>query len=282
MPTAFFDAHFHVIDSRFPLYEDDGFLPGEFTVAQYRRRTAALGVVGGAVVSGSFHRLGQEHLLDALAQLGPGFVGVTQIPPDLPDEAVVDLGQRGVRGVRFNLRRGGSAGLEHLDRLARRVHDLAGMHTELYVDARDLPELAGTLRSLPAVSIDHLGLHADGLPHLLDLVDSGVRVKATGFGRGDLDVARAVRAVLAVDPTALLAGTDLPSTRVRRPFTDADVELTADAAGEHRDAVLHGNAVAFYRLERSRAPAGGGGAAARDSAVDSSQLVAPRPGPPDY
>src|SRR5436190_1640341 len=38
----FFDAHFHVIDSRFPLFENNGFLPEEFTVEQYRDRTSAL------------------------------------------------------------------------------------------------------------------------------------------------------------------------------------------------------------------------------------------------
>ena len=244
----FFDAHFHVIDHRFPLYENDGFLPDPFPVERYRERTAALGVVGGAVVSGSFQRFDQGYLLDALTLLGPGFVGVTQIPHDLPDAGVVDLARRGVRGVRFNLRRGGSAGLEHLDRLARRVHDLAGLRTELYVDARDLPDLADTLAGLPAVSIDHLGLHADGLPHLVALVERGARVKATGFGRVDLDVAAAVRAVLAADPTALMAGSDLPSTRARRPFADSDLDLLADAAGEHQDAVLHDNAAAFYRV----------------------------------
>ncbi|WP_411102991.1 amidohydrolase family protein [Streptomyces sp. cmx-4-9] len=136
----------------------------------------------------------------------------------------------------------------HLDALARRVHEVAGLHTELYVDSRDLPELAATLASLPAVSIDHLGLHTDGLPHLLALVERGVRVKATGFGRVELDVAAAVRAVLAVDPTALMAGTDLPSTRARRPFADQDLDLLAEAAGAHADAVLHDNAAAFYRL----------------------------------
>ncbi|WP_369134869.1 amidohydrolase family protein [Modestobacter sp. I12A-02662] len=247
-PRPFFDAHFHVIDSRFPLAADDGFVPGEFTVAQYRERVAGLGVVGGAVVSGSFQRFDQGYLLDALHRLGPGFVGVTQIPHDLPDADVVALGERGVRAVRFNLRRGGSAAVEHLDRLARRVHDLAGMHAELYVDARDLPDLAAVLAGLPAVSIDHLGLHADGLPSLLALVERGVRVKATGFGRVDLDVAATIRAVLAVDPAALMAGSDLPSTRARRPFADRDLDLVAEVAGEHLDAVLHGNATAFYRV----------------------------------
>jgi predicted TIM-barrel fold metal-dependent hydrolase len=244
----FFDAHFHVIDSRFPLSANDGFVPEEFTVAQYRERTAGLGVVGGAVVSGSFQRFDQGYLLDALDQLGRGFVGVTQIPHDLPDGDVVALGERGVRAVRFNLHRGGSAAVEHLEALARRVHDLAGMHVELYVDARDLPDLAAQLAALPAVSIDHLGLHADGLPHLLALVERGVRVKATGFGRVDLDVAATIRAVLAVDPTALMVGSDLPSTRARRPFADSDLELVAAVAGRHLDAVLHDNAAAFYRV----------------------------------
>ncbi|MEV0966177.1 amidohydrolase family protein [Streptomyces sp. NPDC049910] len=244
----FFDAHFHVIDSRFPLIEQDGYLPGDFTVRQYRERTAALDVAGGAVVSGSFQGFDQTCLLDALSQLGPGFVGVTQIPHDLPDEQVALLAERGVRGVRFNLRRGGSARVEHLGTLARRIHDVAGMHVELYADARDLPELAGILAALPAVSVDHLGLHADGLPQLLELVERGVRVKATGFGRVELDVPQALRAVLDVDPTALMAGTDLPSTRARRPFAESDLELVAEVAEEHLDGVMYGNAAAFYRV----------------------------------
>ncbi|MEC3891350.1 amidohydrolase family protein [Nocardiopsis sp. LDBS1602] len=247
-PRPFFDAHLHIIDPRFPLIPNEGYLPEEFTVELYRRRVDALGVVGGAVVSGSFQGFDQDYLLHALKELGPGFVGVTQIPYDTPDARVVELAERGVRAVRFNLRRGGSAGLEHLDALARRVHEVAGMHTELYVDARDLDEIASTVAALPSVSVDHMGLHAEGLPTLLRLVERGTRVKATGFGRVDLDPFEAMRAVLEVDPTALMVGTDLPSTRARRPFADTDLELVAEAAGEHLDAVLHDNAAAFYRL----------------------------------
>lgn len=57
-----------MIDGRFPLFENDGFLSAEFTVERYRDRTAALGAVGGAVVAGSFQRFDQSCLLDALSR----------------------------------------------------------------------------------------------------------------------------------------------------------------------------------------------------------------------
>jgi hypothetical protein len=96
-------------------------------------------------------------------------------------------------------------------------------------------------------SIDHLGLHRDGLSPLLRLVERGVKVKATGFGRVDLDVAATLRAIAAVDPGALLFGTDLPSTRAPRPFSDADVDLvTATLGPELGRRALHDNALAWY------------------------------------
>jgi len=41
-----------------------------------------------AVVSGSFHGFDQSYLLDALALLGPGFVGVTQLPATVTDDEI--------------------------------------------------------------------------------------------------------------------------------------------------------------------------------------------------
>jgi predicted TIM-barrel fold metal-dependent hydrolase len=50
-----------------------------------------------------------------------------------------------------------------------------------------------------------------------------------------------------VDPTALMAGTDLPSTRTRRAFADADLELVEATLGAGAAAaVLHDNARALY------------------------------------
>ena len=47
-----FDAHFHIIDHAYPVVENNGFLPEQFGVPEYRARTESLGIVGGAVVSG--------------------------------------------------------------------------------------------------------------------------------------------------------------------------------------------------------------------------------------
>ena len=250
-----FDAHLHIIDLRFPLHANDGFLPDPFTTRDYLARTAALGIVGGAVVSGSFQGFDQDYLLAAIGELGPGFVGVTQVTASVTDAEVYRLAAAGVRAVRFNLRRGGSETAEHLERLARRVHALAGWHAELYLDARDLPELVGLLLTLPAVSIDHLGLSAAGLPHLLRLVERGAHVKATGFGRVDFDVPEALRALMRVNPKALMFGTDLPSTRAPRPFLDHDIDLITQTLGtDDAAAVLFENAWQLYHPNAEAGP----------------------------
>lgn len=248
-----FDAHLHIIDPRFPLVRNQGYLPEAFTVADYRKRTDDLRIVGGAVVSGSFQAFDQTYLLDALERLGPTFVGVTQLPASVPDDVVADLDRAGVRAVRFNLRRGGSEQLGQLEALADRVLTLADWHVELYVDGRELPRLEERLAALSRLTIDHLGLHREGLPALLRLVERGVKVKASGFGRVDLDVPSTLRAIAEIDPSALLFGTDLPSTRARRPFSSADLSVIVDALGpEIATKALHHNAVAWYHAGWSR------------------------------
>lgn len=252
-PVRLFDAHFHIIDPSFPLIGNDGYFPPAFTIGDYRARTAGLGIRGGAVVSGSFQGFDQGYLRDSLARLGPGFVGVTQLPSTTSDAEIRDLDAAGIRAVRFNLYRGGSETIDELNSVARRVHDIAGWHVELYVDAAHLGQLADQLIALPAVSIDHLGMSAEGVELLLPLVDKGIRVKATGFGRVGLDVRDTVKKIHAVNPDALMFGTDLPSTRARRPFEDSDIDLISEALGDAgASKVLWENSAAFYRLAETQ------------------------------
>ena len=250
MTQPLFDAHLHIIDPAFPLIANNGYLPETYSAADYRAQAGPLGITAGAVVSGSFQGFDQSYLLKALGDLGPTYVGVTQLPASVSDDELVFLSGKGVRALRFNLRRGGSAGIGDLRDMALRVHALVGWHVELYVDSRDLAELESTLLVLPAVSIDHLGLSAAGLPRLCRLAERGVRVKATGFGRVDFEVAEVLQRLHAVNPEALMFGTDLPSTRAPRPFEPDDIALIAGALGpEGARRVLWENAVNFYRLE---------------------------------
>ncbi len=252
MKRRIFDSHLHIIDPAFPLVPNKGYLPDLFTVNDYLEKVGPLGITAGAVVSGSFQAFDQGYLVSALDRLGPTFVGVTQLPASATDEEIIRLNEKGVRAVRFNLKRGGSESIDHLVSFAHRIHDLAGWHVELYVDSQELNDIFNSLLRLPAVSIDHLGLSKEGFPTLLSLVEKGVRVKATGFGRVNFPVAVALRAVHTINPHAIMFGTDLPSTRAPRPFEPNDIELLIETLGEKAaEMVLWENAASFYRISKN-------------------------------
>jgi len=88
-----------------------------------------------------------------------------------------------------------------------------------------------------------------GLPVLLDLVDAGACVKATGFGRVNMNVPKMLEAVARRSPNALVFGTDLPSTRAKRPFDVSDITLIKDVLGKSlSDLVFWNNPRNLYRL----------------------------------
>lgn len=243
-----FDSHFHIIDKKFPLVPNNGYMPDAFTVKDYLDKTSAYDLCGGAVVSGSFQAFDQSYLLDALNKLGASFVGVTQLAMNITDDEIIRLNESGIRAVRFNLKRGGSEGIAHLSSMASRVYEIAGWHVELYVDSSDLPDLYDTLIALPSVSIDHLGLSKAGLKILTKLAEQGVRVKATGFGRVDFDVTYVLKALYSANPKSLMFGTDLPSTRAPTPYSDNDFMLVVDTLGdEAAKDILSRNAIEFYK-----------------------------------
>ena len=136
-----FDAHFHVIDRRFPLVANHGYLPEPFTADDYAVATAGLDIVGGAVVSASFQGFDQSYLIEALTTLGPSFVGVTQLPGDATEDDIAALAALGVRAARVNLRRGGPVEVGEIEHPAVEVG-------EVDVGARHLGRLVAPLHSL--------------------------------------------------------------------------------------------------------------------------------------
>lgn len=242
-----FDAHVHIIDPRFALTPNQGYLPDPYPITAYRRRMSRFDVSGGAVVSASFQGTDQQWLRTALEELGPEWVGVARLALDASDEDILDLDRAGVRALRLNVKRA-ATDITGMVAQALRAYELAGWHAEIYVDGHVLSSLRPVIAKLPAVSVDHLGMSADSLGYLLELVDQGVKVKATGFGRVDMDVPKTLRRIHAVNPEALLFGTDLPGSRADRPFWDSDIALIADAVGTDFYAVMEDNARALYRL----------------------------------
>lgn len=103
-----FDAHFHIIDPKFPLIENKGFIPDPFTIKDYQKKIDGLPFIGGALVAGSFQHGYQDFLIKALERLGEGFVGVTSFSTQMTDAQLITLNKKGVKAVRFNLFRGGN------------------------------------------------------------------------------------------------------------------------------------------------------------------------------
>lgn len=243
-----FDAHMHIFDPAFPLPGNQGFVPAPYTVADYRARTAALGIAGGAVVAASTQGTDPAPLLAAAEALGPRFVVVAEAFPGQGEAAFRALAEAGVRGVRFNLHRGGAFDIPGMLTHAREAA-AHGLHAEVYADAATLAGHEAALAALPAgLALDHLGLTEAGLPVTLALARAGVKVKVTGFGRVAMDVPRVLAALAEAAPLSLMAATDLPSTRAARPFADDDLALVSRVLGPERAAAaFHHTAAAFYR-----------------------------------
>ncbi len=245
-----FDSHCHIIDPRFPIVPNQGYTPPSFPLEDYLAQVKPLGVVAGAVVSGSFQANDQTYLIDTLGKLGTGWAGVTQIPNDYPDAEIAKLGALGVRAVRFNILRGRIDNIDDIVALAIRCHAVAGWHAEIYADAAALKPHVDRLSKLPQIAIDHLGMTEAGVPVLLDLVAAGCKVKATGFGRTKVDIPKTLESIARKNPGALVFGTDLPSTRAERPFLAADIDLIERVLGpELARRTFWDNPLALYKVK---------------------------------
>ncbi len=243
-----FDAHFHIIDYEYPLVENNGYMPPEFKLEDYKSAVNSFEIVGGAIVSGSFQAFDQGYLKDALRRFGKDFFGVANIPVDMTADELETLNKHNIVAVRFNLKRGGSETIENLGYLSNKLHEKYGWHTELYIDSQHLPEIENALKQIKSFSIDHLGLSNSGLKSLYKWVEKGVKVKATGFGRLDFDPIEAMKRINDINPEALMFGTDLPSTRAKIPFSLSDVQKIAQHFDEDdQENIFYKNALKWYK-----------------------------------
>ena len=245
-----FDSHCHIIDHRFPIVANQGYTPPNFPLEDYLAQAKPLGVVAGAVVSGSFQANDQTYLMDMLPKLGPNWVGVTQIPNDYPDAEIAKLGKLGVRAVRFNVFRGRIDSVDDIVALATRVpfgRRLA------FGDLR---------RRRGARAACRQAVEAAAALHRPSRHDRGRRAGAARPGRGRLqgeghrlrpvkfDVPKTLEAVAKKNPNALVFGTDIPSTRAARPFEPSDIDLVERVLGQElAQKAFWDNPLALYRVK---------------------------------
>lgn len=245
-----FDSHFHIIDHRYPLQKNQGFLPEKFLVEDYCIAMQPCNLIGGIMVSGSFHGFDYSYLEPALCELGPTFFAVVQAPTTIDETTIRYLHSIGVRGIRFNFVRGNRLSVKKIQELAYKVHAIAGWHSEFYINACGLEELRTVLATLPSVSIDHLGLSYDASKHVIYLAEQGVKIKASGFGRVDFDIGTALQNIHHANRNSLMFGSDLPSTRAAHKFSTQDIKIIEDLfSPEEVKRILYQNALEFYRIE---------------------------------
>ncbi|RUO80727.1 2-pyrone-4,6-dicarboxylate hydrolase [Idiomarina tyrosinivorans] len=250
-PSTIIDSHLHIYDDAFPLIENQGRLPDPFSIDDYQRMVRGLPIDGGVIVSGSFQGFEQRYLKAALDKLDDNFVGVTQLPGSVSDKQITELAKHRIRGVRVNLKRGIHRDIKGIVEFGKRIWDLAGWHLEIYVDSREIDDMIETLIKLPKLSVDHLGMSKSGLSQIRRLAENGVKVKASGFGRTEVNVKAAVKSLYDIDPSCLMFGTDLPGTRSNRSFEPSDIDTIVEALDGDREAVnnvFSENAKAFYQI----------------------------------
>jgi predicted TIM-barrel fold metal-dependent hydrolase len=251
-----FDAHFHIFEPGFQLLSNQGFKPDHFSVDDYSKWRTKCNIQGGACVAASTQGTDTSFLSHVLAKLGTNFVGIIEVQDDsITNQEIQSLKASGVRGVRFNLKRSVSPKQVsvYLEDFAKRIHQEAGWHVELYIDGTGLNELYDVITKLPKVSIDHLGFNSDSHEKLKKFSErEDVRIKATGFGRVNFDVLKIMKELNHINPEVLMFGTDLPCTRAKRYFDEADLQLVLDKFSQaEQDKILWRNSASWYSIDGS-------------------------------
>lgn len=273
LPRGACDCHCHVFGpaARFPYAEPRSYTPEDAPLEAYLALLDRLDFARGVLVQPSAYGRDNRAMLDALAREPRRLRGVAVGGSELTPATLRKWHAAGVRGLRVNeFRRDGKPYYQNGVRFAEveplllTMADL-GWHLQLWIDARDLPELLPTLRGLPVpVIVDHMGRmdHRQGTHH------PGFEALRRGVGEGRLwtklsgtyrlgatapDYIEAKPfhdALLATNPRNLLWGSDWPHPRPEGPTPDAarllQIFLDWTPRESDRRAILSDNPARLY------------------------------------
>ena len=167
-PPGAVDAHCHVFGpgEQFPFAPERKYTPCDASKEQLFALRDHLGFARNVVVQATCHGADNRAMADAVRSSGGRARGIATVRRDVTDEALQDLHEAGVRGVRFNFvkRLVDFTPKEELLEIAGRIAPL-GWHVVVYFEAVDLPELWDFFTALPTdVVVDHMGRPDVSLP----------------------------------------------------------------------------------------------------------------------
>jgi D-galactarolactone isomerase len=229
----------HFYDTKIP-GAPGTFLPGDFTVEDYRKVQKRLGLERVIVVQANAYRDDNTVALNAIKQIGKSAKGVAVVKADVKDAELDRLTKAGMCAVRIMTLHGGMLGFDVMDKIMARVHPF-GWHANIQLDGRELPKYESQIKRLPGkFVIDHTGKflepvrpESEPFKALLRLVDTGrcwVKLSApyetskTGAPKYE-DVSVLARALVKKAPERMLWASNWPHPGNRKPAPPDDMAL---------------------------------------------------------
>lgn len=161
LPAGAVDAHCHVFGpgEQFPFAAERKYTPCDASKQQLFSLRDQLGFSRNVVVQATCHGADNSAMMDACISSEGRARGVATVRRDISDEALQEMHDAGVRGVRFNFvkRLVDVTPEDELIEIANRIKPF-GWHIVIYFEAVDLPELWDFFSGLPTtIVIDHMG-----------------------------------------------------------------------------------------------------------------------------
>lgn len=230
-PTGSIDCHFHIFGSveKYPLKPERGYTPSpEAHLDTYVTMAQTLGLDRMVIVNPTPYGTDHSCTIDCLKKFGPARAkGVAVINDTFTEKDTAHLAANGFCAARVNSVNTNSTPVSQIEWVAKRIAPL-GWHLELYVEGRELPDLADIILSLPvsAVVIDHMGriptdrgMDCPEFKTLLRLLNSGkCWIKLCGYrssvqGPPYADLLAPARKIIETAPERCVWGTDWPHPR---------------------------------------------------------------------
>lgn len=238
-PKGTCDTHMHFYDTKLPV-APGAFMPGEFTVADYKALQKKLGLERVIVVQPNAYADDNGLTVASIKKVGKGAKGVGVVKADVKDAELERLTAAGIVAVRIMTFPGGMLHFDVMDQVVARVHPF-GWHANIQLDGRNLPKYEAQIKRLPGkFVIDHTGKFMEPVSpdskefrSLLNLVDTGrcwVKLSApyetskTGAPKYE-DVSKLARALVKHAPERMLWASNWPHPGNRKPAPPDDQAL---------------------------------------------------------